>query len=88
MVSRFNEFPETKVTLDQFIGCIGEDYNIVEKSMAEKFIIPEFESFTAKIKDMYQECKKNESGRVADYIPELANAPPDNWGVSVCSIDG
>jgi len=56
MVKRFNEFPETKVTLDQFIGCIGEDYNIVEKSMAEKFIIPEFESFTANIKDMYQEC--------------------------------
>jgi glutaminase len=55
--------------------------------MAEKFIITEFEAFSA-IKDIYEECKKNESGRVADYIPELANAPPDNWGVSVCSIDG
>jgi len=88
MISRFNDFPETKVTMDQFIQCIGDDYNIVEKSMAEKFIIPEFEAFSANIKDIYEECKKNESGRVADYIPELANAPPDNWGVSVCSIDG
>ena len=88
MISRFNDIPESKVTLDQFISCIGDDWNIVERSCAEKFIIPEFDSFSAKIKDMYEECKRNESGRVADYIPELANAPPDNWGVSVCSIDG
>lgn len=88
LVSRFNDIPETKVTLEQFVHCIGDDQFIVEKSMSEKFIIPEFSSFSDKIKDMFNECKKNDSGKVADYIPELANAPADNWGVSICTIDG
>lgn len=45
MISKFKDIPETKVSLDQFVNCIGDDCNIVEKSMAEKFIIPEFTKF-------------------------------------------
>lgn len=56
--------------------------------MAEKFIVPEFQGFAAKVKSIYDECNKNTSGAVADYIPELANADPKDWGVSVCTIDG
>ena len=30
----------------------------------------------------------NNSGKVADYIPELAKKNPNDFGVSICSIDG
>lgn len=30
----------------------------------------------------------NNSGANADYIPELANANPNNFGVSICTTDG
>lgn len=56
--------------------------------MQENFIIPEFNKFKNEVKDIFNECKLNKSGKVADYIPELAKADPDNWGVSICSIDG
>jgi len=37
---------------------------------------------------IYENCKKNNSGKVANYIPELAKKSPDDFGVSICSIDG
>ena len=33
-------------------------------------------------------CKSETGGKPADYIPQLARADPDKFGVSVCSIDG
>lgn len=87
MISKF-ELYESKVTKEEFIECIGEDTNIIKKSMTEKFIIPEFQNFHHKIKGIFDECKNDNSGKVADYIPELAKADPKFWGVSVCTIDG
>lgn len=56
--------------------------------MSENFVIPEFQNFKNDMRQIFMDCKKNTEGKVADYIPELANANPDNWGVSVCTIDG
>ena len=68
--------------------CIEVDCNIVEQSMAERFIIPDFKNFKTEISAIYDECLKNKTGKVADYIPELAKADPSLFGVSVCTIDG
>ena len=56
--------------------------------MSENFVIPQFEKTQGKIKELFNSCKNNKSGKVADYIPELAKADPNHWGVSICSIDG
>ena len=37
---------------------------------------------------MFDQCKKNMSGKPADYIPELAKGPPKNWGLSICTVEG
>jgi glutaminase len=68
---------------------IKNNFSIIEKSMSENFVIPEFDKFKNEVKDIFESIKKNNTeGKVADYIPELANANPTNWGVSVCTIDG
>ena len=40
------------------------------------------------LEKIYNNCKENTGGKVADYIPELANQDPEKFGISFCSIDG
>ena len=37
---------------------------LIESALRGKFIIPEFEDFTAKIDELYEECKSVEGGEV------------------------
>ena len=79
---------EVKLSKEQFFAVIKNNFSIVEECMSENFVIPEFQNFKNEMKQIFLECKKSTAGKVADYIPELANANPDHWGVSVCTIDG
>ena len=60
----------------------------MEKVLGERFIVPDFQKFRDQVKEIYKECRDNNSGKMADYIPELANQNPEHWGVSICTIDG
>ena len=44
-----------------------------------------FESYLHGLYDKYRFC---DEGTVATYIPELANADPDWFGISLATIDG
>jgi len=45
----------------------------------------EIERYLATI---YAGCKPNQTGKVADYIPELAAADPDQFGIAIATVDG
>lgn len=40
------------------------------------------------LSNIYEEVKDNKTGKVADYIPQLSKVSPDNFGISICTIDG
>lgn len=88
MLSKLEDIDDFKLTKEEFYELLEDHHEIIHKSMTENFIIPEFEKTKAKVKELYNQCKKNKDGKVADYIPELAKADPNHWGVSICSIDG
>uniref|UniRef100_A0A0A9X2U1 glutaminase n=2 Tax=Lygus hesperus TaxID=30085 RepID=A0A0A9X2U1_LYGHE len=81
--------PETqKLTREQFKRAISTNLVLISRAFRHHFIIPDFTDFTKYIEEFYWKCKSKSEGKVADYIPQLARANPDNWGVSICTIDG
>jgi glutaminase len=48
----------------------------------------DIEKLTADLEDIYHQVKSVNTGKVADYIPQLANVNPDLFGISVCTVDG
>ena len=76
-----------QITLDEFKNIINQTI-ILKKVLTLQLIIPDFESFARELKEIFLFTKKNTSGKVADYIPQLARVSPDFYAVSVCSLDG
>uniref|UniRef100_A0AAQ4NSS9 glutaminase n=1 Tax=Gasterosteus aculeatus aculeatus TaxID=481459 RepID=A0AAQ4NSS9_GASAC len=78
------------VTLDKhlFKKCVQSNIVLLTQAFRKKFVIPDFQSFTSHIDELYESAKKLTGGQVADYIPQLAKFSPDLWAVSLCTVDG
>ncbi|MEQ9438022.1 MAG: glutaminase A [Cyclobacteriaceae bacterium] len=61
---------------------------LIKKSLTENFVIPNFESFCKQVEAIFSETHKNNHGKVADYIPQLARVNPDQFAISICTVDG
>ena len=73
---------------EEFKYCIKNHMCIFSKILKHELIIPNFEPFTHKIKEIYDSTKEINKGHVASYIPQLKRVDPNQYGVSVCTIDG
>uniref|UniRef100_A0A0R3RYX8 glutaminase n=1 Tax=Elaeophora elaphi TaxID=1147741 RepID=A0A0R3RYX8_9BILA len=76
------------LTKEQFKECIRPSINLIAQTLRNDLIIPCWGEFTAKIKEIFDECASIHEGKVADYIPQLARVDPKKWGLSICTIDG
>uniref|UniRef100_UPI00398F7AB3 glutaminase kidney isoform, mitochondrial-like isoform X3 n=1 Tax=Pristiophorus japonicus TaxID=55135 RepID=UPI00398F7AB3 len=78
------------VTLDRhlFRKFFGSNIVLLTQAFRKKFVIPDFEVFSSHINRLYDNARKKTTGKVADYIPQLAKFSPDLWGVSLCTVDG
>jgi glutaminase len=62
--------------------------SLIKDAIQGNLIIPDFAGFVKEIKQIFDETKGNESGNVATYIPQLRRVNPDQYAVSICTIDG
>uniref|UniRef100_A0A673ASL1 glutaminase n=1 Tax=Sphaeramia orbicularis TaxID=375764 RepID=A0A673ASL1_9TELE len=78
------------VTLDRhlFKKCVQSNIVLLTQAFRKKFVIPDFQSFTSHIDELYESARDLSGGQVADYIPQLAKFSPDLWAVSLCTVDG
>jgi len=79
---------ESTLSYEEFKECAENHICILKQIFLSEMIIPRFGEFTDKIKDIYEKTLDNTEGHNADYIPQLKRVNPDQYGVSVCTIDG
>uniref|UniRef100_A0A915EFE4 glutaminase n=1 Tax=Ditylenchus dipsaci TaxID=166011 RepID=A0A915EFE4_9BILA len=77
-----------KMNKEDFKKCIGESLSLISQTLQNDLIVPSWGQFTQIIKEIYSHCKAITVGKVADYIPQLARFSPDQFGVSICTVDG
>uniref|UniRef100_A0A8C4DMU2 glutaminase n=1 Tax=Dicentrarchus labrax TaxID=13489 RepID=A0A8C4DMU2_DICLA len=71
-----------------FKKCVQSNIVLLTQAFRKKFVIPDFQSFSAHIDELYENAKNMSGGQVADYIPQLARFSPDLWAVALCTVDG
>ena len=78
-----------ELTPVEFRKLIG-DHHLVERALSAtcSLAIPDFPSFCAEVDKIRGDTEGNTVGTVADYMPQLARVDPNQYGVSVCSVDG
>ncbi|XP_060051121.1 glutaminase liver isoform, mitochondrial isoform X3 [Erinaceus europaeus] len=73
---------------DLFQKCVSSNIVLLTQAFRKKFVIPDFEEFTGHVDRIFEDAKELTGGKVAAYIPQLAKANPELWGVSLCTVDG
>lgn len=73
---------------NEFKIAMKPNVQIIHRALTDQLVIPDWQTFTSKLTEMFDKCKIIRDGTVASYIPTLARCSPHFWGLSVCSVDG
>ena len=71
-----------------FVDLLNTNVILFKKIFENDLIINNWSEFTNSIDTIYEKTKIKNNGKLADYIPQLANVNPDLYGISICTIDG
>jgi glutaminase len=76
------------MTLEQFNGAISTCILLVSKAVQGKLRVPDFGAFKDVLTEIFAIVEPNESGANADYIPQLAKVDPNQFAISITTVDG
>ena len=79
---------DDKIIESDFIDLINTNILLFKKIFEKDLIISDWMNFTKNIDSIYNNLIDYDKGKIADYIPQLANVNPNLFSVSICSIDG
>ena len=77
-------------TLDfeTFCSVVRPSILLIERVLQGQMIVPDFRRLTQPIDAIVERVREDQSGEVANYISQLAKVPPDQFAVSLYTIDG
>ncbi|MBK7993617.1 MAG: glutaminase A [Blastocatellia bacterium] len=77
-----------KISYPEFCQIIRPNIALIEQTLQANLIIPEFSATRRIIEQIFENTKTITEGTVASYIPQLARVNPEQYAVSLCTIDG
>ena len=94
-VNQLEDMPDELTRIQLSTALRGEknmkpnmNLEFITKAINNELLIPQFAEFENEIAGIFEKCRENRSGANADYIPELAKCPEDNWGLAICTVEG
>jgi len=76
------------LTQREFDDAISSCRTLVYKCVTGKLKVPDFGQFSKIFAEVFAAVEPNEGGKNADYIPQLAKVNPDQFAISVTTVDG
>ncbi|KAL0491487.1 glutaminase [Acrasis kona] len=79
-----------KIGFDEFFQLLSdkENQNIITRALLNELAVPDWPEFCKQLKEIFEEARANTDGHPADYIPQLATADQNLYGLSLCTVDG
>ena len=75
-------------SLYEFAKVVSGAVSLLHKAIEGKLRVPDFNNFKAIFEEVFEIVEQNTSGNNADYIPQLAAVDPDQFAISVTTVDG
>ncbi len=79
---------DQRLTLQQFCDAIQTCSTLIHKCITGDLVVPDFKTLTNIIEEVYKQVEPNKNGENADYIPQLAQVDPEQFAISITTIDG
>ena len=91
----FDVFADTGATqrdgslsLKEFAEATSTCSTLLQHAVTGDLRVPDFGSFRDLVERVYHEVEPNDGGENAQYIPQLAQVDPDQFSISVTTVDG
>eukprot|EP01059_Diplonema_ambulator_P018012 TRINITY_DN3017_c0_g1_i2.p1 TRINITY_DN3017_c0_g1~~TRINITY_DN3017_c0_g1_i2.p1 ORF type:complete len:802 (+),score=150.98 TRINITY_DN3017_c0_g1_i2:38-2443(+) len=70
-------------------GVPPNTYSLISDAVLDRLVIGNWEAFVSNLDAIYEEVLATPNdGACADYIPELRDADPNRFAVSICTVNG
>ncbi|MFE9328779.1 glutaminase [Nocardia sp. NPDC052278] len=76
------------LSFQRFVEACQSGGQLIARAVRGDLVIPDFPALTGDISEMYDQLRSNDTGSVADYIPQLGRVDPRRFGVALCTTDG
>jgi len=76
------------ITFDSFTEMMKGPETVLWKACHNTLAVANWDEFCATVEKIYNEVKDIKDGKVATYIPELGEADPEWYAISITTVDG
>lgn len=79
---------DIQLSMAEFRTAISSCSSLVHDAVAGRLRVPDFALVSKVIKEVFEKIEPDISGANADYIPQLAEVDPDQFSISITTVDG